>query len=133
MISIYEEYLTKEKSLNFEGMAALHHEIVSEVGNDPDALELYDELVCAATRYSGIRAQWFLWNREERMDKDSDRTSCHNSLIVKCNQLARYLKMQGKPADWRDALGYEEDDKYNRKRIGDFGCYIAFINAINAR
>jgi hypothetical protein len=30
-------------------------------------------------------------------------------------------------------LGYEEDDKYNRKTIGDFACYISFIYAINAR
>ena len=38
--------------------------------------------------------------------------------------MARYLKTQGKNTEWRDALGYEEDDKYYRKTIGDFGCYI---------
>ena len=47
--------------------------------------------------------------------------------------LARYLKQQGKVAAWRDALGYEEDDQYNRKAIGDFACYLAFVNGINAR
>ena len=26
--------------------------------------------------------------------------------------MARYLKTQGKNTEWRDALGYEEDDKY---------------------
>ena len=41
--------------------------------------------------------------------------------------------MQGKAALWRDKLGYEEYDKLNRKRIGDMGCYLAFIHAINAR
>lgn len=70
---------------------------------------------------------------EEKMDKDSSRTFCHNSLIVKFNQLARYLRMNGMNAGWRDLLGYEEDDKINRKRIGDMGCFIAFMHGINAR
>ena len=56
-----------------------------------------------------------------------------DGLIVKFNQLARYLKMQGRTAAWRDALGYEEDDPYNRKTIGDFGCWIAFVDSVNAR
>ena len=46
---------------------------------------------------------------------------------------ARYLKQQGRTAAWRDELGYEEDDPYNRKAIGDFACYLAVVNGINAR
>lgn len=42
------------------------------------------------------------------------------------NQIARYLNMQGIDTNWRDVLGYEEDDRYNRKRLGDFACYIVF-------
>ena len=75
----------------------------------------------------------FYFSREEKQDKDSSRSASHNSLIVKFNQLARFLKMQGKTAAWRDTLGFEEDDKYNRKRLGDFACYIVFINSISAR
>ena len=81
----------------------------------------------------GISADRLLWSREEKISQDESRTACHNSLIVKFNMLARYLKMQGREAAWRDELGYEEDDRYYRKRIGDFGCFIAFINGINAR
>ena len=47
--------------------------------------------------------------------------------------LARYLKMQGKTAQWREALGDEKADKSVRKGIGDFGCYIIFVNSICAR
>jgi len=47
--------------------------------------------------------------------------------------LARYVKMQGKAAQWRDCLGDEKENPYNRKRIGDFACYLVFINSINAR
>lgn len=133
MISTYEEYLPMSQSLTFEEMVQIHHEMLSEIGNDEDALELYEELLSAANKYSVFRSNWCVWSKEEKMDKDPSRTSCHNSLIVKFNQLARFLRMQGKAAAWRDVLGYEEDDPYCRKRLGDFACYIVFINSVNAR
>ncbi len=133
MIPVYEDYLPTPKSLSLEEMAALHQELVREIGHDEDALDLYRELIEKATRYASIRADWMLWTREEKMDRDSSRTSCHNSLIVKFNQLSKYLRLQGHPARWRDILGYEEDDGFSRKRLGDFGCYLVFINTLAAR
>lgn len=94
---------------------------------------MYEELIAVATKYAAIRAGWQQLSREEKMDRDSSRTFCHNSVITHFNMLARYLKMQGKPAKRRDQLGYEEDDKYFRKTIGDFGCYLVFINSLRAR
>lgn len=133
MITTYEEYLREPKSLSLETMQDLHRQMIEEITGDDDAEEIYDELIAQATRYASFRANWYVWDRETRMDKDDNRTSCHNSLIVKFNMLGRYLKMQGKTAAWRDALGYTEDDPYNRKTIGDFACYLVFVNSINAR
>ena len=133
MISTYEDYLPLPVSLSLEEMAALHRDMVNEIGNDTDSLELYEELITTATRYMVFRSNWLLWSREEKMDKDSSRTSCHDSVIVKFNQLARYLKSQSKSAAWRDTLGYEENDRYFRKRIGDFACYLVFVNSVLAR
>lgn len=133
MIITYEEYTKLPKALSFEKMQTIHKQIVSEVGNDSDALELYDDLIKVATRYAAIRANWSLMSREEKMEQDPGRTSCHNSVITHFNMIARYLKQRGKIAAWRDELGYEEDDSYNRKAIGDFACYLAFVNGINAR
>ena len=107
--------------------------MLAEIGADTGSLELYDELMKVATRYAAIRANWLLLSREEKSEQDSGRTSCHNSVITHFNMLVRYLKQQGKAAVWRDELGYEEDDPYNRKAIGDFACYLAFVNGINAR
>lgn len=114
-------------------MQELHQEMVEEIGKDTDAIELYDELVAVATRYAAIRAGWQQLSREEKMERDSSRTSYHNSLITHFNMLARYLRMQGRSVKWRDKLGYEEDDRYFRKTIGDFGCYIVFVNSLCAR
>lgn len=133
MLYTYQDYLQSRKSMSLEKMQELHQEIITEIGQDQDALEIYDELLKTAVRYLHFRSEWPTLLREEKMDKDSSRTACHNSIIIKINMLSRYLKMQGKEAAWRDELGYEEDSPYNRKVIGDFGCYIAFIGALNAR
>lgn len=129
----YEEYCSMPVSVTVEEMALLHRQIMDEIGNNREAFELYDELNRAATRYMYFRSNWLLWSRDERMEKDSSRTSCHDSVIVKFNQLSRYLKLQGKPAVWRDSIGYEENGVEYRRRIGDFACYLVFINSLLAR
>ena len=133
MVCTYEEYLKQPKAIIFEKMQMIHAEMLAELGADMEALELYNELMKVATRYAAIRANWLLLSREEKNEQESGRTSCHNSVIIHFNMLARYLKQQGNTTAWRDKLGHEEDDPYNRKAIGDFACYLAFVNGINAR
>ena len=93
MITTYEEYLGKNKSLTVEQMEQLHKEILAEIDGDSDAVELYDELIETATRYAAMRAEWLLMSKEKKMEVDSSRTSCHNSTIIKFNMLSRYLRM----------------------------------------
>ena len=133
IIYTFEEYLTEPKAMDFNQMQKLHSELLSEIGNDAEAMELYGDLIDTAVKYAEIRARWMRFSREEKMETDSLRTSHHDSLITHFNMLARCLRMQGKEAAWRDQLGYEEDDRYNRKTIGDFGCYIVFVNSLGAR
>ena len=133
MVSVYEEYLSMPQCLSMEEMHSLHKEMVEEIGNDEEAQELYRELISVSTRYMSFRSNWLLWSREEKMEKDSARTSCHDSVIVKFNMLERFLKVKGKEARWREVLGYEENDLNLRKRIGDFACYMVFVNSLLAR
>lgn len=133
VLNTFENYVVEPHSLSMEQMQDIHRELMEEIGKDQDAAELYEELIAVATRYAAIRAGWQQSSREEKMDRDPSRTSCHNSVITHFNMLARYLKMQGKQVKWRDLLGYEEDDKYFRKTIGDFGCYLVFVNSLCAR
>lgn len=133
MIETYEGYLTTPKALTIEQMHALHQEILEEIKTDPDAEEIYEELIDKAVAYAQMRAEWNHMSREQKMDRDPLRTAKHDSLITHFNMLARYLQQQGKNAGWREQLGDEKEDGYNRKRIGDFGCYLVFINAVNAR
>ena len=133
MFDTYEDYLQEPAAMTLEEMRRIHGDMLQEVIPDEDAWELYQEVLEKALSYSQIRAQWVTWDKERKRDEDEGRTLRHNSVIIKFNQLARYLRMQGKPAHWRDELGYEEDDRINRKRIGDFACYLIFVNGLNGR
>ena len=133
MITTYEDYLALPMCLAFEEMAALHREIVEEAGQDAQALALYKDLLAAAVKYSESRARWPLWDREEKVAEDSARSSRHNHVTDCFNIFARYLKMQGKAAAWREVLGDEKKDPGCRKRTGDFACYLVFVEGLNAR
>ena len=128
-----EEYLTQPEALVMEEMAQIHRLMLQEMDRDADAQELYLELLKKANEYAQIRSSWYLMPEDERWDTDERRTMVHDSLIVKFNQLARYLKMQGKEAVWRDMLKDEKENPYIRKRIGDMGCYLVFISSLHAR
>ncbi len=127
LFSTYEDYKSMPGSLTPEEMAGLHKQILDDAKLDADSADLFKNVFAAAVKYSQSRAGWPLWDREKRMGEDSARTSRHNQVIDSLNILARYLKAQGKAAMWRDVLG--ED----RKRIGDFACYLVFVGSLNAR
>ncbi len=133
MILTYEDYLPMPGSLTFEEMLSMHREIREETGSDADALDLYKDLLTAAADYSQPRSRWLLWSRDKKLEEDAPRTSCHNRVTDSFNILARYLKNQGKAAAWRDVLGDEKKDPGCRKRIGDFACFLVFIESLNAR
>ena len=129
----YNEYLTAPKAMSFEECGRLHQEILKGIDNDKDALEIYDNLIEKATEYAALRSNWTTRDIVWTLNEDPRRTATHDTLISHINMLSRYLKHVGKSNNWREILGYEEDNSYNRKRIGDFGCYLAFVHALNGR
>ena len=126
-MAFYEDYLALPKRLTFEEMVSLHREIMTEAGCDGDALSLYSDLLAAAVKYAESRSHWPLWDREKKQEEDPVCTFRHNQVIDSLNILARYLRKQGKSATWRNVF---DDD---RKRIGDFACYLVFVESLNAR
>ena len=133
MILNYENYLPESLSLPFEDCRRIHATMIADIGSDEDALDLYNELLAMAVKYAGIRANWLSLSKQEKMDQDASRTACHDSVIIKFNKLARYLRTIGKEAAWRNEVGDESADPHIRKRIGDFACYLAFLNGLHAR
>ncbi len=126
----FQTYQDTLRTLSFDEMQHIHEQIVKGISGDKNAEEMYEELLKRAAKYLNYRATWFLQSREERAEKDSNRTSCHNSVITQINMLSRWLSKQGKDISWREELG---DDEQDRKRIGDFACYLAFVTALGSR
>ena len=124
MIPTFESYLKEKNSLTFDDMQRIHTAMAADIGTDADALELYDELLDMAVKYASIRMSWMSLSKQAKMDESEKRTMCHDSLLIKIRKLSRSV---GKEREWNEMLG--ED----RKRIGDFCCYLAFLNGLHAR
>ncbi len=112
--------------LTYQEALEIYHTIQSQTDtSDPDIADLYQNLYQRAARYANFRAIWLTCTREERMDTDSNRTSAHDAFITAVDVISRLQKEEGKA--WRARLG---DD---RKRVGDFACYLALFRGLEAR
>lgn len=89
--------------------------------------EIVQEFSQKACDYAGIRAQWGFWCRERKLQEDMERTGKHNAVIDSLNILCRLLNKKDIETPWREQLGNQ------RKRIGDFACFIAYITELNNR
>ena len=73
------------------------------------------------------QAKQQLSTREEKLANDESRTVTHNKVIYQLKILKGLASEQGNDVAWFEQFN---DD---RKRIGDFACYVAYIYALNAR
>ena len=90
-------------------------------------IRLRDQLYHAAARYAGLRADWALADPADRAVLDGPRRSAHEAFIDDCNILSRSMAACGESVEWRKELG---DD---RKRLGDFACWLTLSLALSAR
>ena len=89
--------------------------------------DLRQDLVEAAVRYARLRVDWLLADPEKQASIGSDRSASHNAFIATCDILSRNMGKIGEDISWRKLLG--ED----RKRIGDFACFVHCRLGISAR
>lgn len=124
----YKQYKKTSNILLLEDAEEIYEKILAEIDfNDSDVKELWDDLIKNALEYAVIRSQWLTYTQDERREKDFMRTGKHNVAISSFNVLSRYLHKMGKDIKWREQLGEE------RKRVGDFICYLALFWGLNAR
>ena len=128
----YTDYLNMSRHITLEDMHLIHLQM-DRVLVDDCSKELYNDLVEIATKYMEHRMNWLMYDREKKMEQDSYRSSCHNTLLVRLNVFDRYIKSIGEETPWKELLKHPFEDEYDRKKVGDFACYIAFMNALAAR
>lgn len=130
-MNTYEGYLKSEagNTLPIEEAMKIYADIVASVQKCSDEYkeELFNDMLAAACKYAAIRCEWEFMTRDKRAEADQGRSRTHNAYIDSLNILARLIRNDGGDASWRDQLGEE------RKKIGDFACFIAYITGINNR
>ena len=112
----YENYLTQPNSLPFEEAMEIYEAILQNSPEDDEEFEEFWELALSAmTVYADLRANWKQIRKGQR-DNDG-RTRKHDNVIHTLNL----------DVSWRQQLGDQ------RKRIGDFACYVAMLYGLSAR
>lgn len=128
----YNDYIKQVDILSLEEMEEIWTDLLQSLDlMNEDCKDLFNDFINSVVSYSCERLKWnAVYDREERIEKDKERTIIHDRLITRLNILERFLKNKlKKDTSWRDRLG----DETHRKRIGDFACYVAFCYGINAR
>ena len=88
--------------------------------------EVLNDLVLSAIEYARIRAEWYVSDKERRIEMNDSRRAAHNVLIDNCNILSRAMAKASENISWYEMLGEERVD------IGDFACYLHCIMGIKA-
>lgn len=123
---VYDRYLKAPDPISFEEAMKIYEEIIKEAPDDNEMFDkAWDNAIEKMTAYADLRAHWKITPKPQR--NNDQRTIKHDSVIASLDQLAESMKEQGLNAGWREKLGYQ------RKRIGDFACYISLIYGLCAR
>ena len=130
----YEEYLDSSKvdTLTIEEAMDIYSGMVKSMRvstlDAGDKTEFWEDFVNSAIKYTSKRCKWEIMSREARIEEDDGRTKAHDALISATDILARNLGgKHGADVSWRTSLGDE------RKRIGDFACFVVYMLGISNR
>ncbi len=129
----FEEYLTKPSALSLESMLSIYTRLMDSYSKctDEDKESIFADYLDKAVRYANTRAEWEMMDKGAKQADDESRTLLHNSLISATNILKRLFDLEGLDTTWRDDLS--DIQGYERKRIGDFACFVAFMAGISNR
>lgn len=133
-------YLTKDKDvLSFEESEKIYNTIVQDIDlNNSEEMEYWNDFINACSNYTAERSSWLLLNKKQRIDRDKNRSSIHDGLLVKLNIIRRVFESKNLNVEWFnvfkiDSILGDEKENINRKLVGDLANYIAYIYAINSR
>ena len=125
----YETYLKMNYILQIEDAMEIYNGMLETLSlcKVEGKADIVHELVRSSCYYTEVRMSWEFKTNAEKVADDPNRTLAHNAVIRNVDIVARMINNAGIETPWRDKLGND------RKRIGDFGCFIGWITAINNR
>lgn len=128
----YQSYLEENDSITFQHAEEIYTRILSiATKSDMEFNRLWKIMIENAINYSNMRAKYSLQTLAERSEMfDTSRTTNHNVFMYSLEDVVFYMKEKNWNTDWFDQIGTIKND---RKRFGDFACYLVFIYSLNAR
>lgn len=131
MINTYEGYLNHPAGniLTIDDALKMYTALGESIAkcSAEDKMEFYDDFIKKALKYADYRCEWEYKSKEDKLTEDKYRTSSHDAFIDSLNLLSRLAAAEGIDNSWREELGDE------RKRIGDFACFVAYMTGISNR
>ncbi|MDF7639074.1 hypothetical protein PT285_06625 [Lactobacillus sp. ESL0791] len=114
---------------------AIYTAITDQVGQagEQEVEDYLASLVEQAIVYAEMRANWALASNDDRVKNDAYRTHVHDSVIYYVTIISRSLEQAGIKTTWFQQLVPSGNTNVDRKRIGDFACYICYLYAVSAR
>lgn len=111
----------------FEPMTMIVAQMIHQQITRSEHQVLVRTLERKAIDYAHYRAEWARASTEDRLEMDAARTRAHDAFIDAVNILSRAMVKSDEETKWRDTLG---DD---RKKIGDFACFLHLLLGLGAR
>ncbi len=131
MINTYKAYLKNSagSELKIEEAMSIYERMASSIDRCKmeEKFDFWKDFLKAAAEYTKIRNDWEFMSREERLEADKGRSIAHDGFITSLNILSRIAGNEGFDNSWRIELGEE------RKRLGDFACFVTYITGISNR
>lgn len=128
-----------EEYPEFEESEKIYSTIVQDIDlNNSEEMEYWNDLINACSEYTKERSSWLLLSKQQRIDRDKNRSAIHDGLLVKLNIIKRLFESKNLDVKWFNVFKINSDlgdekENIHRKRVGDLANYIAYIYAINSR
>ena len=124
----YDDFKNEKGIVSFSEAEQIYSSLLNSSNQlDKEFQEEWKTFVLLCVEYDSARGKWLTLSREEKLANDESRTVTHNKVIYQLKILKGLASEQGNDVAWFEQFN---DD---RKRIGDFACYVAYIYALNAR
>ncbi|MEK5288135.1 hypothetical protein MKY69_00675 [Streptococcus sp. FSL R7-0212] len=124
----YDDFKNEKGIISFSEAEQIYSNLINSSNQlDKEFQEEWTTFVLLCVEYASARGKWLTLSREEKLANDEARTVTHNKVIYQLKLLKGLANEQDNDITWFESFN---DD---RKRIGDFACYVAYIYSINGR
>ena len=130
----YKDYVAEMPDpLTIEEADQIYRQLYAQIDEkDEDLVDFFDTVLRRAKDYAEIRFKWSMMDLSEKTAGDEYRTQKHDAFLNALSMMRTVCEKKGKDASWFDLLGVDIQ-KTNRKRAGDFACYIMLFRGLNTR